>query len=78
MSTDISQTLRDTENALRDFIAYILLEKLGPGWEGKVGVSPERLAKWAERKKIEGNRQDAGAGVFGGQVHALETPASRS
>lgn len=61
MSTDISQTLRDTENALRDFIAYVLQEKLGSDWEGKSGVSPERLIKWAERKNIESKRQAAGA-----------------
>lgn len=61
MSTDISQTLRDTDNALRDFISYVLQEKLGSGWESKVGVSPERLSKWAERKEVEGKRQDAGA-----------------
>src|SRR3990172_13440205 len=61
MNSDVSQTLRDTENALRDFIAYVLQEKLGSGWESNSGVSPERLAKWAERKKIEGKRQDAGA-----------------
>jgi len=61
MSADVSQMLRDTENALRDFIAYVLQEKLGAGWEGKSGVSAERLTKWAERKTIEGKRQVAGA-----------------
>jgi len=61
MSADVSQALRDTENALRDFVAYVLQEKLGSGWESKSGVSAERLAKWQERKTIEGKRQDAGA-----------------
>ena len=61
MEIDISQTLKDTENALRDFIALILLEELGSEWEKKSGVSPERLAKWQERKKIENKRQSAGA-----------------
>jgi hypothetical protein len=61
MSADVSQALRDAENALRDFIAYILQEKLGTAWESESGVSPDRLQKWQERKAVEYKRQDTGA-----------------
>ncbi len=57
---DISQILKDTENALRDFIALILSEQLGPEWTTECGVSSERLQKWRERKDVEAKRQDAG------------------
>ena len=60
MDRDVSQELRDTENALRDFIASTLSEKLGPEWVDKCGVSDDRLAKWRERKAVEEKRQEAG------------------
>ncbi|MGO8761129.1 MAG: Swt1 family HEPN domain-containing protein, partial [Desulfobaccales bacterium] len=58
---DISQILKDTENALRDFIAFILSQKNGPEWEANCGVSSERLRKWEERKDVEVKRQKTGA-----------------
>jgi hypothetical protein len=57
---DVSQALRDAENALRDFIAAELSRSLGSDWESRCGVSAERLAKWKERKKVEGRRQVTG------------------
>lgn len=60
MDIDLTQALRDTENALRDFIASVLSQSLGPKWIEKSGVSVERIQKWGERKDIEGSRQEAG------------------
>src|ERR1035437_6959578 len=57
---DVTQALRDTENALRDFIAATLERSLGREWTDSCGVSPERIAKWRERKSEEQRRQEAG------------------
>jgi hypothetical protein len=58
---DITQTLKDTENSLRDFISLILNKNLGTGWDQKCGVSEDRLNKWKERKEAEKKRQESGA-----------------
>ncbi len=57
---DASQALRDTENALRDFIASILKKTLDDDWVDKCGVSQDRIEKWKERRRIEEKRQEAG------------------
>src|SRR5215210_4649985 len=57
---DVTQALKDTENALRDFIALVLPATLGSDWVDKCGVSAERVAKWRERKRAEEKRQEAG------------------
>jgi hypothetical protein len=57
---DITQALKDTENALRDFIGAVLRKKLGDDWADKCGVSPERLEEWKERRSFEEKRQEAG------------------
>jgi hypothetical protein len=57
---DVTQALRDTENALRDFIAATLERSLGREWLDSCGVTPERIAKWRERKSEEQRRQEAG------------------
>jgi hypothetical protein len=56
---DITQALRDAENSLRDFVASVL-SKSGEDWVNRCGVSPERIAKWKERKATEEKRQEAG------------------
>ena len=53
---DINQTLKDCENSLRDFIAYTLEKEYGEGWINKVEVSPERIAKWEQRKLDDNER----------------------
>ena len=58
-SLDITQSLKDAENTLRDFIAAVLGAKRG-AWLEHTGVSPERIAQWNERKEIETKRQEAG------------------
>lgn len=57
---DVSQTLKDVENALRDFIAQVLHESLGDEWVARCGVSNERIEKWTERREVESKRQDTG------------------
>jgi hypothetical protein len=57
---DITQALKDAENALRDFIILTLQEAYGSGWETKSGVSDERITHWRERKKTEEKRQESG------------------
>jgi len=57
---DITQSLKDAENSLRDFIASVLSQSHGVDWVDKCGVSPERLAVWKERKISEGKRQESG------------------
>jgi hypothetical protein len=57
---DVTQALKDAENALRDFIGAILSAKHGQSWLDQTGVSPDRLAKWKERKETEAKRQQAG------------------
>jgi len=57
---DVTQALKDTENSLRDFIARVLLQKLGSDWVEKCGVAQERVVKWQERQDVERKRQETG------------------
>lgn len=57
---DVTQSLKDSENALRDFIAAVLSAKHGDGWLEHVGLSADRLAIWKQRKETEAKRQEAG------------------
>ena len=58
---DVTQALKDTENALRDFISFVLSKTFGTDWESKCGVSPDRCEKWEKRKTAEAARQESGA-----------------
>lgn len=57
---DITQELRDSENALRDFISVVLAKNLGDSWVADCGVTEERLERWRQRKASESKRQEAG------------------
>jgi len=57
---DVTQALRDAENALREFISLTLSQKLGTDWIGACGVSEDRVTKWRERKESELKRQPSG------------------
>ena len=48
--------LRDIENFLRDNITFILKNKYNEEWEDKLGVSPERIVRWKERREEEKKR----------------------
>jgi hypothetical protein len=56
---DITQSLKNLENALRDFIAAALMAKHGPDWVDKAGLAPERVKKWKERREEERKKQGA-------------------
>jgi hypothetical protein len=60
MDVDLTQSLKDTENALRDFIGSVLEKANGPKWYESCGVSPEKLQKWNERRDVEVKRQPGG------------------
>lgn len=60
MDIDITQTLKDAENALRDFISSILMKKFGEEWINQCGIPPERIGQWKERKAVEEKRQKFG------------------
>lgn len=60
MNDDVTQSLKDTENALRDFIALVLGNDFGKGWVEKCGLPQERILKWRERKEVEEKRQKGG------------------
>lgn len=57
---DVHQALKEVENSLRDFIAYTLRKRYGTNWIEKCGASPQRIAKWQERKAAEVKRQSTG------------------
>jgi hypothetical protein len=60
MEVDVTQALKDAENALRDFISSILSKKLSADWIDNCGVSAERIEKWRGRKAEEEKRQRFG------------------
>lgn len=47
---EISQSVKDAENALRDFTVYSLERNLGTEWPAKCGLPPARIDLWRERK----------------------------
>jgi hypothetical protein len=57
---DITQSLKDTENSLRDFIAQVLRKKFGDTWVEECGVTDERIQHWRDRKLAEEQRQESG------------------
>jgi hypothetical protein len=74
---DVTRTLKDTENALRDLTSEILREKLGEDWVEKCGVSADRIAKWRERKDEEQKHHEAGTAeerlLYYADFHDLRT-----
>lgn len=60
MEKEVQQNLKDTENALRDFIATALKDFFGDDWISKCGVTLERTKHWRDRKEIEQKKQSAG------------------
>lgn len=56
LNIDITQVLKDTENALRDFISQMLHAKYKEDWIDKCGVSNERIEKWKMRQHEEEKR----------------------
>ncbi len=57
---DVTQALKNTENLLRDFIAFTLRNRFKENWITKCGISNNRIEIWKERKKVEIKRQTSG------------------
>jgi len=57
---DVTQALRDAENALRDFIASTLSREHGAQWVDKCGVSSARVLQWRDRQAVDESRQKTG------------------
>lgn len=57
---DITEALRRTENALRDFVAQVLHAKYGHDWEHNSGIDPKTVQKWERTKRAEQEKQRNG------------------
>jgi len=57
---DTTQSLKDTENSLRDFIQMMLSKIHGSEWIEKSGVAPDRISRWNERMVIEQKKHTSG------------------
>lgn len=47
---EISRSIKDAENVLRDFLEYSLERSLGENWTDQCGLSSARVDLWRERK----------------------------
>lgn len=52
---DVTQALKDTENALRDFIAVVLRAKLGESWLEYCGISAKKIEDGNNIKRMKKN-----------------------
>jgi len=50
---DTTQQLKDTENALRDFVSTALKSRHGDDWLETCGVTERQLSKWQKRREQE-------------------------
>lgn len=60
MELDVTQSLKDTENSLRDFVSLVLEKAHGPNWIEKAGLSSKTLEQWNRHKENERNKQGSG------------------
>lgn len=56
---EINQTLKDCENALRDFMALTLEKRHGEDWISYCETSPERIKEWEKLQQEDGERHQA-------------------
>jgi len=56
-----SETLKEAENSLRDFISNFLEEKLGKDWIHCCGITLDSISKWKEIKENEEKKQECSA-----------------
>ncbi len=50
---EISESLKSTENSLRDLFSFVLSKKLGVEWYRSCGVSADRISQWDERRQTD-------------------------
>jgi hypothetical protein len=60
---DVTQALKDAENALRDLIASILIRKFGDEWLQHCGRTAERIQNWHDRQNTERKKHDNSGAV---------------
>lgn len=58
---NVNQFLRDTENAIRDFLYGLLYNKFGSSYENRLGVSENRVKIWKDRKVEEQKKLASGS-----------------
>lgn len=56
---EIQQTLKDCENALRDFMALTLERQHGEDWINFCQATPEQIKEWEKRKQEDNERHQA-------------------
>jgi hypothetical protein len=56
---EIQQTLKDCENALRDFMAVTLEKQHGEDWINFCQATPEQIKEWEKRKQEDNERHQA-------------------
>src|SRR5690349_18163525 len=49
------------ENGLRDLVGKVLRNRHRDAWEDHLGVTPERLERWRDRREVEGRRRTGAA-----------------
>src|SRR5687767_11292753 len=57
---DLTDALRYSENALRDFIAATFRNLHGEGWELKGVIQPRMIKKWDDERQRETSKQASG------------------
>ena len=50
---DVSEELKQAENAIRNLLHHLLSKQHGSEWHDKCGLSAERVDRWRERREIE-------------------------
>jgi hypothetical protein len=49
---EIARSLKDAENAVRDFIEYILERNMGENWTSECGIDNDKIDSWRKLKAI--------------------------
>lgn len=64
---EIAQSIKDSENALRDFLAYSLERSLGDEWLLKCGIASAKIDVWKELK----SQKEVDSAPNSGEEHVL-------
>jgi hypothetical protein len=57
---DVGEAISSVENSMRDVISRVLEHAYGASWFDHLGVPPERLERWKERREEEPKRRPGG------------------
>lgn len=50
---DATESLKATENSLRDLVSFTLSKKFGETWPQSCGISADRVGEWASRRAVD-------------------------